>query len=684
MSRAAPASAAGVHLMQQSRKRPVSKQEVAAFDPHITIESMERIIKSSSAVENLVTNLVGQKMGQEKEQVKPTPVDSKCFQNFIYCTIMLNALTLGLQADLQSGGWTLVWFVFENLFTTIFAVEMVIKIYFLQMGYFWNAKPRRPQYWNLLDFVIALLAIVDCWILTYQTNADAPAIRVMQLLRIIRIAKLLRLRQELVAIIEGLFSSLQCMVWIGFLLLIVIYGFSIVCRNVMGNLTNSDFEDMINNEMYFGSLPRTMLTLFNICLIDSWGAIIWPQMLYNPWMVIPLVVFMSVTCFGLMNALIGVIVERTTAAQQSMSSMQEEAVREMKMYMVAQLLEAIDDSDEDRSGTINLQEFREVQRKPHAAEIFAALNLPPGFEAKDLFSLLDSDGNGQLDRYEFLLGICRLIWCDEFQSQCLQNHAISLVREDIRSLQATVKDLSDKCQVQGSPPDDAEMLKSISETLRNDYQEVLNSCLEKYWERAKELLEKDAEKKRISLSNQTAPEKIEKVQERRQKSDDSAVPACERVAEKQCDGTTGAALDDALNRAEVLLHTHCVPTPEEFQIQLPMEMLETVERLLDELVAASGALQLSLRADGILLVEGCSKARDCVGRIIRELAESGWSPLLEPGRNAPPDSGDETSSQPDDFRDQNAEGIKKGRRKPRRAKKAKVPKQHELVAEPQP
>lgn len=302
MSRAAPASAAGVHLMhQQSKKRPVSRQEVAAFDPHITIESMERIIKSSSAVENLVTNLVGQKLGQEEKPVKPTPVDSKCFQNFIYCTIMLNALTLGLQADLQTGGWTLVWFILENIFTTIFAAEMVIKIYFLQMGYFWNAKPRRPQYWNLLDFVIALLAIVDCWILTYQANADAPAIRVMQLLRIIRIAKLLRLRQELVAIIEGLFSSLQCMVWIGFLLLIVIYGFSIVCRNVMGNLTNSDFEDMINNEMYFGSLPRTMLTLFNICLIDSWGAIIWPQMLYNPWMVIPLVVFMSVTCFGLMN-----------------------------------------------------------------------------------------------------------------------------------------------------------------------------------------------------------------------------------------------------------------------------------------------------------------------------------------------------------------------------------------------
>ncbi|CAK9071885.1 Voltage-dependent T-type calcium channel subunit alpha-1I (Voltage-gated calcium channel subunit alpha Cav3.3) (Ca(v)3.3) [Durusdinium trenchii] len=262
--------------------------------------------------------------------------------------------------------------------------------------------------------------------------SQEPLLRAMQLLRIIRIAKLIGLRQELVAIMEGLFSSLECMVWIGFLLLIAIYSFGIVCRNVMGDLTNADFEHVIDNDMYFGTLPRTMLTLFNIALIENWAAVIWPQMLYNPWMVLPLIFFMCVTCFGLMNALIGVIVERTTAAQQNMSSLEEEKIREMKMLMVAQLLEAIDASDEDESGTINLQEFRQVQRKPYAAQIFAALNLPPGFEAKDLFGLLDADGDGVLDRYEFLLGICRLIWCDDFQSKCLMSYQISQVREEGR------------------------------------------------------------------------------------------------------------------------------------------------------------------------------------------------------------------------------------------------------------
>eukprot|EP00913_Durusdinium_trenchii_P035384 g33113.t1 len=381
------AVAASVQVMRPSNRplKPMKTFAPMLEDPEVTAARLKRVMKSSSAVENMVSDLIGKHLDRRSEVVEPTIVDSKVFQNFIYGTILLNALTLGVQADLQSGAWQLpslfgkdldvrcwgtsrsansrtclaelrVWLVFENIFTAVFTIEMVTKIYCLRMRYFWNAKSQSPQYWNLLDFVIAWLAIVDCWVLSWQANADAPLIRVMQLLRIIRIAKLLRLRHELVAIIEGLFS---------FLLMIVIYAFSIVCRNVMGNLTNQDFDDTIDNEMYFGTLPRTMLTLFNICLIDNWAAIIWPQMLYNPWMVLPLIIFMS-------------------------------------MLMVAQLLEAIDASDEDKSGTINLQEFREVQRKPHAAEIFAALNLPPGFEAKDLFGLLDTDGNGKESNSETL------------------------------------------------------------------------------------------------------------------------------------------------------------------------------------------------------------------------------------------------------------------------------------------
>lgn len=60
-----------------------------------------------------------------------------------------------------------------------------------------------------------------------------------------------------------------CLLSWGFLLLIVIYGFSIVCRNVMGNLTNSDFEGP--------PLGRDILCVW------EWESSVWVQQKYATW-----------------------------------------------------------------------------------------------------------------------------------------------------------------------------------------------------------------------------------------------------------------------------------------------------------------------------------------------------------------------------------------------------------------
>lgn len=131
-----------------------------------------------------------------------------------------------------------------------------------------------------------------------------------------------------------------------------------------------------------------------------------------------------------------------------------------------------------------------------------------------------------MDRYEFLLGICRLIWCDEFQSQCLLNYAISQVREDIRSLQASVKDLSSKA-TNSEHGHHEETLKSIAATMRNDYQEILNSSLEKYWERAQVLLTVNNEKGPIS----SASHQVDKIVDPESSDPVPAVPAAPACVE---------------------------------------------------------------------------------------------------------------------------------------------------------
>ncbi|CAE7435229.1 Catsper1 [Symbiodinium natans] len=619
MSGARPAFAAGLHAASQYRRTQQTQRIPQALMTRISTSSANKILKASKTVEDMVANIVGRRSTKEDVLPQPSsPVESKYFQNFIYGTIMLNSVTLGLQADFTGGSWDVLWLVCENIFTAIFTVELVLKLYFLRLGFFYSIERHSIQFWNLLDLVIVLLAIVDCWVLTFFPETDTQLIRVMQLLRIMRIAKLLRLRRELVAIIEGLFCSLQCMVWIGFLMLIVIYAFGIFCRNVIGTLPSSYYDDIINNEMYFGSLPRTMLTLFNVCILDGWSTVVWPQMLFNPVMVLPLMVFLCVTCFGLMNALIGVIVERTTAAHQNMNTIQEEVLRESKMRMVAQLLDVIDASDEDESGTINLEEFREVQKKPYASEIFAALNLPPGFDASDLFGLLDDDGNGVLDRYEFLLGICRLIWCDEFQSQCLLNYGIAKVRQDVRNLHKEVQEiLKDR-----NKPDlqIADLHKSISESLHSACQDILEKHLEQYWQRAQ--------------SHKDFPSYEGKTSEKERTDDevslldyctivDQAQPAEASVRGSGSCGSSWPASSPRESPSRAVDDATALREEAGLLLQLPPAAVEVLESHLDELTRRTAARRISLNAAGGLFVEGTVTSKLRVKQLVQELLQGG-------------------------------------------------------------
>ncbi|CAK9108148.1 Hypothetical protein (Fragment), partial [Durusdinium trenchii] len=145
---------ASAHAHRQSKRwrSNVYTPTWEAEDRKATAERLQRVMKgeSSSMVENMVNDLIGRGLNQEKEPVKTSVVDSKIFHCFIYGTIILNALTLGMQADFQTGSWPLVWLIFENVFTAVFTIEMVLKIYFLRLEYFWNAGG--PVYWNLLDF----------------------------------------------------------------------------------------------------------------------------------------------------------------------------------------------------------------------------------------------------------------------------------------------------------------------------------------------------------------------------------------------------------------------------------------------------------------------------------------------------------------------------------------------------
>merc|ERR1719456_2152451 len=83
--------------------------------------------------------------------------------------------------------------------------------------------------------------------------------------------------------------------------------------------TNTEWE--FNNYLYFGTLPRAMFTLFNLALLtEDWDNVGRAALEKQPWLLIFLVIFLGLNTFGLMNVIVGVIVDNTLAAAEAVNN----------------------------------------------------------------------------------------------------------------------------------------------------------------------------------------------------------------------------------------------------------------------------------------------------------------------------------------------------------------------------
>jgi len=391
----------------------------------------------ASSFQRFASVLAGKSPSLTDDLAYGQPVNDWRFQWFIFAAILLNAVQMGLQVDIKGPRVDTVWTVLSNLFTGIFAVEMFLKLWYLRGAYFTDR-------WNWLDFVIAWLGIADTWILPFCIDDDSGLLMPFQSLRLVRMVKLLRMRRELVALITGLIGSLKSMFWIGILLGLVIYTFGIFCAEVIGTADYSGTPTDVQS--LFGTLPRSMLTLFSICIVDSWSSLVFPVWTVQPFLVPLFMVFLVITSFGLLNALIGVIVEQTTLATQELQKATDLEERQKKMDIVHTLVQMVMDIDSDSDGAITAEEMKAAEAMPEMEDFLRRIDLPPGFSLAELHMMLDQDGSGLLDRDEFILGMYRLIFCNEFHAHCLDHLSVARTQRAIQRVSATLKhDIQEAC-----------------------------------------------------------------------------------------------------------------------------------------------------------------------------------------------------------------------------------------------
>ncbi|OOF51794.1 hypothetical protein BKK54_02115 [Rodentibacter genomosp. 1] len=200
----------------------------------------------------------------------------KLFNKIILSLIVINAIIVGVDTypalSYKMGNYlTLI----SNICLTIFVIEIILKIIFMQKNFFKNC-------WNIFDFIIIFISIL----------AEFSPLSIFRIIRAIRILRFLSVIPKMRVITQVLFKSIHSMQGIAILLCIVLYVYAVLTTHLYSDISPK----------YFGSLTESFYTLFQIMTFDSWSSgIVRPILSSSPYAWITFISFLLIASYIVLN-----------------------------------------------------------------------------------------------------------------------------------------------------------------------------------------------------------------------------------------------------------------------------------------------------------------------------------------------------------------------------------------------
>lgn len=243
-------------------------------------------------------------------------VDHKISQRFIVVLLFVNALTLGLETsdEIMStyGSWI---GDINDQIPYIFVVEIAARLIARGRSFFKEA-------WNIFDVIIITVSFLP-------SGSAFSALRALRILRVLHVISLVpRMRHVVAAMIR----SLPQIGSIVALLLIISYISSVIVTHLYG----VDYPEL------FGSIGRSMLTLFQLMTLEGWAAeVVRPVMETHPYSVLLFIPYMLMTAFAILNLFTAVLVDSMQLIQQNYSY--ERSENETRSIIKTELADVKDD-----------------------------------------------------------------------------------------------------------------------------------------------------------------------------------------------------------------------------------------------------------------------------------------------------------------------------------------------------
>jgi voltage-gated sodium channel len=387
-----------VEVALVNAKRPEQASPTAARTFQLQRAKTDAEIQEDNQMNEITVKSVMKKL-QAAEKMPWTQRTS--FSMSVGFVIFLNAVCMGAEADYGTT-YPLTFLVIEHIFTAVFSLELLCHWCVIgPRAYFSDSM-------NWLDFSLVAVSVIDVWIIgPLGIDADLRMMSLFRMLRLIRLARLLRLLRmfkELTLLVSGFVASVKTLFWALVFLTIMVYIFSIFARQTIGAggyEFNSDvtFGD---DTRLFGSVDRTMLTLF-VCLTEGCGMdIIHPTVMESPALFIFWAAFVFFTTYGLLNLIVGCFCENAMKLANENEKEILENRDQQRMHLLRHMKEAFSSMDDDSSGTISKKEFTNgIMGNRNVMDALTQLGLD---EEEALFDTLDSDNLGVITFDQFFDG----------------------------------------------------------------------------------------------------------------------------------------------------------------------------------------------------------------------------------------------------------------------------------------
>jgi voltage-gated sodium channel len=200
---------------------------------------------------------------------------------------------------------------------------------------------------------LVVLGIVDTWIFAIMRSVGKdPAkgvmsfqvLRLVRLLRVLRVIRIVRFLRELLFLVKGIIVSLKALVPSLVLILLFLYMSALFIHRVLGRRASETQDPELEADMdkWFGTVGRTLFTLFQIMTLDAWPIIVRTSMKeFHPSIWLFFVPFLVITHYTLLNLVTAVVVENVlviSQQEQTKEAQQNEQQRFENIRKLKQLL----------------------------------------------------------------------------------------------------------------------------------------------------------------------------------------------------------------------------------------------------------------------------------------------------------------------------------------------------------